>query len=164
MSIKIPSNQIKYNYTNGNEFIIVSNNLKYKGYYYEINNKFYAGKIFNINNSEIKKLNSSNINLLLNKFQTYVYGLISNNNIKFQQPIKSYQYDNISLFRYFTTKINIKPSTIKEIDKITFESLINDPLYKTVSLSYNGEFIENELNNAEKIIPGLRQYIKNSYS
>jgi hypothetical protein len=161
MSVKIPSNQIKYNYTIGNEFLIDSTNLEYKGHYYEINNKFYAGKEFDINNSELQKSTSSNVNTLLKQTSTYLYGIISNINISKPSQPSSYQYNNESPnnFRYFTTKINIKPTSIKEINMDTFNLLLNDPFYQSVSLPYDNGFKEDELNNAEQKIPGLKTFL-----
>jgi len=165
MSIKIPLNLIKYQYTSGKEFVYVVSNFKYQGHYYEFNNKFYAGKEFNLTNPEIQKTTSENVNTLLKQASTYLYGRISNINIGQPTKVSSYQYNSSSPsdIRYFTTKINVKPSTIKEIDVITFNSISKDPLYQSVALSYIDGFKEVELNNAEQKIPGIKRYLENSY-
>jgi hypothetical protein len=165
MSIKIPLNLIKYEYTTGKEFVYVISNLKYQGHYYEFNNKFYAGKEFNITNPEIQKITSENVNTLLKQASTYIYGRISNINIKSPIKVSSYQYNSLSPndIRYFTTKINVKPTLIKEIDLTTYNLLLTDPLYQSVALSYINGFNETELNNAEQKIPGIKIYLENTY-
>ena len=79
MSIRIPQNIIvESKYTSGNEYIIIDTNIIYKGYYYEMNGKIFAGKEFDINAIELIKLLPKNINPFLLQVSSYVYGKLSN--------------------------------------------------------------------------------------
>jgi hypothetical protein len=140
--MKIPSNIISLGkYTIGNEFINSKTNESYQGYYYEISNKFFIGKEFNINAPEIIKI--SNKNTLLNNPKTKIYSQISN--ITSQNlSLPSYNYiplielkesDLEDITRYFIKKLNSNPILIREIDKKTFNTIKNHPLYQTVSIT-----------------------------
>ena len=79
MSIRIPKNIIvESKYTSGNEYMFKSTQKEYKGYYYEMNGKIFAGREFKINSNELLKINIKNINPLLSRATTSVYGLLSN--------------------------------------------------------------------------------------
>lgn len=164
MAIRIPSNQIIFKYTTGNEYMFEKNYRNYQGYYYEINGSLFAGDKFDPNAAllvPIPKGNiGSSINPLLIKAATYVYGKVSNiaiNNTKLTSHIFQYN-SNIRYFSY-----NIKTKIIKEVNKDTFDIFKNDPLYIVISLSYNGGFNDIELNDAEIKIPGIKTFINNSY-
>ena len=52
--MRIPSNIIETGkYTVGKEFISTSDNKEYQGYYYQINESFFKGKVFSINASKL---------------------------------------------------------------------------------------------------------------
>jgi len=53
--MKVPANIIETKYTSGNEFVFSFNYKYYQGYYYELNDKIFAGKEFNINAPELVK-------------------------------------------------------------------------------------------------------------
>ena len=163
MGTKIPSNLITTNYTSGKEFVYVSDNKHYQGYYYEINSKFFVGKEFNNNAPEIIKLTSSKINPLLLKAATSLFGRLTGiklDDIKVPSFFYNYQGD----IRYFLSKNNTSPLLIKEIDKKTFDQFQNDSLYSSVSLTFKGGFSENELKEAEKKIPGITTFVNSSYT
>ena len=161
MGVRIPQNQIVSKYTSGNEYMLVKTQNEYKGYDYELNGKIFAGKTFDPNNPEIIKIKSDKYNKLLGKASTYIYGAISGVKIN-SQKITPHFFNYDSNIRYFSYQTNA--NLIKEINKDTFDSIKVNPLYTIVSLSYNGGFNDNEINEAEKKIPGIRTFINNSYT
>jgi uncharacterized protein with gpF-like domain len=164
MSLRIPQNKIQFKYTIGNEYIYADSYKNYQGHYYEINNSFFAGKEFKLNAPILIKKDSSNINLLKSNPKTVEYANISGTKLT-NQKITSYYFnpdttDNV--FRYFTKKIN--ENIIKEINEDNFNLIKNNLMYASVSLYYQSNFNENELNEAEKKIPGLKEYINSTYT
>lgn len=158
--MRIPTNIIETNYTSGNEFVYLINYKFYQGYYYELNDKFFAGKEFNANAPELIKADSREINPLLTNPNTFTYGFLSKvrlNNSKPSSFIYRYE-DNVRYFIYsITNKI------IREVNKKTYNDFINNPYYVSVALSYEAEFNEFELNEAEKKIPGIKTFVNTSY-
>ena len=66
--MRVPANIITENkYTIGKEYIDKKTHKLYQGYYYELNNKFFAGKEFNNNAPEIIKIKSSHLIIMLLK-------------------------------------------------------------------------------------------------
>jgi hypothetical protein len=167
MSIRIPKNIIvESKYTIGNEYILLSSYQQYQGYYYEMNGKYFAGKEFDQNAPELQKILSSKSNNLLTLASTFLFGKLSGINInKNIEPI-SYYYnnENPTNFRYFISKVNIKPSIIKEVNETVFKEYKNNILYTSVTLSYPNKFIESEVIKAESIIPGIKIYLDNTYT
>jgi hypothetical protein len=162
MSIKIPKNTISYKYTSGGEYVFKDSNIIYKGYYYEINGKFFNGRDFDINASELIKITSNGINPLLKNLTTFLYGTLSSNNQNIQSSkINSLANDiNPNLDQsgektYYSRKINEIPYSIKQIDKITYDNIKSNPLYKTVELNKNYSNLE----QSEQIIPGLKKFL-----
>jgi len=164
--MKVPSNTIvKNKYTSGGEYIIKSNYNNYQGYYYELNNKFYVGKNFDPVASELIKKEASKTNLLLTAAATFAFGKLSKQNVTTQPEPTSYFYNGTPTdFRYFISKVIVKPTIIKEIDKNTFEKYSNNPLYTSVALSYPNKFIASEIDKAENTIPGIKSYLATTYT
>ena len=160
--MRVPANLIKFNYTSGNEFAYALSYKYYQGHYYELNGKYFAGKEFNINAPELIKVNRFNVNTLLTQAATFAYGYISKKKINNEKPI-SFLYDNKEINRYYLAKINTVPTLIKEVNKETYQKFQSDPLYKSVSLVYDGGFNDFELNEAEKKIPGIKTFVNTSY-
>jgi len=164
MSVRVPSNQIvKSKYTIGKEYLVESTYKEYQGYYYELNGKFFAGKVFNTNALTLIKLDVTTVNHLLFNPLTYLYGKISGMNVNSQQ-VKSiiYQIGLTPDIRYFA--YHISQNLIKEIDKDTFTNIQSDPLYKTTALTYNGGFSNKELMLAETKIPGITDFVHTLYT
>lgn len=164
MALRIPQNQIVTSkYTSGKEFMFNKTYREYIGYYYELNEKLFAGKEFNSTAPELIRINSSKVNSLLTHPTTYIYGKISGIKLN-NSTISSFIYRYDSNIRYFSYQIN--RNLIKEIDKDTFSNfkLNPNPIYKIISLNYIGGFNDNELKEAEKIIPGITMYINNTYT
>jgi len=161
--MRVPANIITENkYTIGKEYINKKTHKPYQGYYYELNNKFFAGKEFNNNAPELIKIKSDQVNNLLLTAATYVFGSLSKLKLT-DQKIPSFFFKYESNIRYFTVKFNAK-SLIKEISKETFDQIQNNPLYLSVFLSYDGGFNDNELNEAETKIPGIKTFVNTSYT
>lgn len=154
--MRIPKNIITSNYTSGGKYMF-TNQREYKGHYYELNGKTYAGKEYNPNALEIVTQTAENINPLLNNVETYAYGRLTG--IKMlNNKLTSTQYSGGN-FRYFVQKVNEVPYIIKEVSQETFNIFSKDPLYVVVKLSYfskdNIGYDNIELQQAEKIIPGI---------
>ena len=166
MGLRIPLNQsVTSKYTTGGEYIIESTYNEYKGYYYELNGKIFAGKEFNVNAPILVKLEKDKLNPLLLNSSTFVYGKVSGVNLNNQEP-NSYYFNSDTTdntLRYFISKNTVKPLSIKEINIDTFEQFKNNVLYTSVSIYYQGGFNDEELNKAEQILPGIKTYLNTNY-
>jgi len=164
MGIRIPKNQtVESKYTSGKEYMFASTQNEYKGYYYEMNGKAFAGEKFNPGDPEIIKIKSDNYNMLLGKASTYLYGLVSKvklpNNKK---PVSIPTSINPNLVnvgvKFYCQKINQTPIIIKEIDEDTYISLQKNPLYKTTFIgTYNN--INQSVDDAEQQMPGMKIFL-----
>jgi len=162
MRIRIPQNQIiTGKYTIGKEYVILSSHTPYQGYYYELNNKTFAGKEFSTKAPEIIKIFSNKFNSLLSNSNTSVYAKISKIKLDNQTP-SSIIYQNDLNVRYFSYQVINK--LIKEINKETFDRFKNNPLYIILELSYTSGFNEIELDQAELKAPGIKLFAQSSYT
>jgi hypothetical protein len=137
---------------------------EYQGYYYKSDGNIYAGKKFDINAPVLIEINSNSVNSLLTNPSTYVYGAVSGVVLNNQEP-SSYYFNTDTtnnVDRYFISKFN--NNIIKEINQDTYNQFKNDPLYASVSLYYQNNFNESDLNAAEQVIPGLKTYISSTYT
>jgi len=170
MSIRIPKNQILFNYTSGKEYLVLSTQKEYQGYYYEVNGKFFSGKEFNVSSPEIIKISSNKVDKFKQDPATSTYSKISK--VKIPNPeIKSYdttlkaeQFEAVT--QYFISNTTIKPTLIKQVNKETYDSLKNNPIYKRTTLTlYPGTdsgYPSGDLDKAEKELSGIRLYVKPS--
>lgn len=156
--MKVPSNVIeKGKYTSGGEFVYKTNQSPYKGYYYIINNRFFEGKEYKSDAPEIIKIVESNT--LLYRLATAAFSLasgITSQSLR-QKPVPSLQVNvesTLAPIRYFSKKVNVQPTIIKEINKITYDSLQGDPLYQTTFVGPN-----QSIDKAEKQLPGLKTFL-----
>lgn len=142
---------------------------EYQGHYYKLNDKVFAGKEFNPYAPELIKMQLksnkgiSKFNPLLANAATYIYGKISKIVINNQEP-PTYYFNTVkenNTLRYFIKKYN--SDIIKEINKETYSQFLNNPLYASVSLFYNNNFNQEDLNKAEQIIPGITTYVGTLY-
>lgn len=162
MGLKIPQSQIiKGKYTIGKEYVVLSTHKEYQGYYYELNGKTFAGKEFSTSAPEIIKMTSGKFNPLLNNPLTALYAKVSDTKLNNKKAVPhNFNYDSNK--RYFTYHTINK--LIKEVNKDNFLSLTSNPIYVVVSLSYIGGFVDAELDQAEKQIPGIRAFVDSSYT
>lgn len=166
-NLKVPSNQIVYNYTAGGEYIFKSTQKNYQGYYYESNGQIFAGKEFNVYAPELIKndIKDKKFNPLLANAATFIYGKVSKFKINNFNPTSIISKANINNSeRYFAKKISSSPIIIKEISKEDFAILQTqpNPIYQTISLrSPEGGYFSNQksLDEADKIMPGIRDFI-----
>jgi hypothetical protein len=170
MGFRVPKNQIiKSKYTSGKEYMFVSTYREYQGYYYESSGKLYAGEVYDSAAPELMRINSNNVNRLLTNPFTYVYGKVAKNNtITFTSPTlvpsvvfnpnnQTTQFTN----RYFTNKVNVSPTIIKEISKDTYDKIVTDPIYNTVIIKWNNEGNNDiAIAEAEKKMPGITAFLK----
>ena len=142
MRIRVPKNQIiKNKYTSGGEYIVESTHQPYQGYYYELNGKLFTGKEYSPSASVLIKVTKDNINPLLAKGSTYLYGLLSGvklSNLKpsshiFQKTDPNERYAD----RFFIKKVNDNPPIIKEINEDTYKQFQNDPLYVSTKIKWD---------------------------
>ena len=157
--MKIPANVIETGkYTSGGEFVYKSNQSPYKGYYYILNDRFFEGKEYKADAQEIIQIKESNT--LLYRLATAAFSLasgITSQSLR-QRPVPSVQSNIEGVFtpiRYFSRKVNIKPTVIKEISKETYDSLQGDPLYQTTFVGP-----DQSIDQAEKQMPCLKAFVE----
>ena len=161
--MRIPKNKIKEGkYTSGGEFVDAATNAEYKGYYYEVNGTRYAGKTYDPKAATLLPIKKQNE--LLNNSSTALFALISGMTMQSLTSPKSsttpintnYQPTigrggNSPKTRYFSSKVNHKPTIIKEIDEPTYKQQLTDPFFKVTIIepSTSPEEADNKL-------PGLK--------
>jgi hypothetical protein len=171
MGLRVPPNQIvESKYTSGNEYMFAKTYKEYKGYYYEVSGKKFAGKEFNVNNPEIIKINNPTNNKLKFNPSTYIYAAISGVQLAgsiitshmFKPTESDIQKGQVT--RYFSKKINGNPIIIKEIDQDTFKTLQSNPLYQTIAILFvfspgytNG--VPQDLDEKEKEFSGIKAFL-----
>ena len=136
MALKIPKNLIVTSkYTSGGEYMFKSTQKEYKGYYYELNGKIYAGKEFKTDSNELLKININNINPFLSRASTSTYGFLSNININSGTVNSLFVINSDEGFYepevplFFCKKINETPPKINRISEETYISLQKNPIY-----------------------------------
>jgi hypothetical protein len=164
MALRIPKNLIVTSkYTSGKEYMFKSTQKEYKGYYYELNGKIYAGKEFKTDSNELLKIDINNINPFLSRATTSTYGFLSNVNINsgtvHSLPItnsdESFYEPEVPLF--FCKKINETPPKINRISEETYISLQKNVIYQTTFIgNYKG--ITQTSDQAYQQMPGLKDF------
>lgn len=135
---------------------------EYKGYYYEMSGKTFAGEKFDPNNEEIVKIQSDGFNKLLGKASSYIYGAVSGIKIP-NTKVSSVPNSNPNILnnetKFYCQKVNQKPLVIKEINEETYVSLQKDPIYR---ITYIGKYLNKSQNIdvAEKQIPGIKAFLE----
>ena len=156
--MRIPANIIETGkYTSGGEFVTQKTQKPYQGYYYIINDRYFAGKEYNPDAEEIIQVKESNT--LLYKLATAAFSLASGiTSQSLRTPKISSIQSNVEgssvSIRYFSQQVNVKPITIKEIKKETYESLQGNALYKTTFIGPT-----QNIDQADKQIPGLKTFL-----
>jgi hypothetical protein len=147
--MRAPKNLVKVKYTMGEKYVD-SNFIPYTGYYCELRGKAYPGKVYTGISKPLKLISSLVSN---NKISNYV----------FIPDGKEYT------LRYFIKYINTIPIYLKEIDSTTYNKVKDNPLYQTIALTFNvysqgptanGFFNINEVEQANKKMPGIKLYLQ----
>jgi hypothetical protein len=167
MAIRIPKNQIQYKYTIGKEYMYKNTFKEYQGHYYIINNNIFAGKEFNIDSPELVVLKSKGVNSIQSNPEVERYIKLAKNLPPLDETppkpleniLEGVPDDGSSYTAYFYKKIlDNKDILIKQISKVTFDTLKNDPTHQTISVLVDqgdaGISFE-EINRAEKEMPGF---------
>ena len=164
--MRIPSNIIlKDKYTIGKEYIYSDTYEPYQGFYYEVSNKFFAGKDFDPNAREIIKKDSTQVNRLLLNPKTAEYGRISNVQLPISTPPPPQPnfFENVpdgleEYDAYFYKRIIGKNILIKQIDKETYGKYRNNPVYQVIKVKIDNSdtrILPEELARADKEMPGF---------
>ena len=151
--MRAPKNIAKVNYTTGGEYLD-SNFIPYVGYYCEVRGKAYPGKVYTG----------------LAKQLILASSLVKDNNIKgYVFTPTGDDYQKGSILRYFIKYIHTVPVYLKEIDVTTYNKVKNNPLYQTITLTFttysqgptaDGYFDIDEVEQADKIMPGIKLYLQ----
>jgi hypothetical protein len=163
MSLKIPKNIIiESKYTQGKEYMTINTYKEYQGYYYELNDRVFAGKEFDVFAPELMRFSSNKINPLLTRLSTYVYGTLSQKQndilstvINVLSTDTNPNTDKSGEDTYYTRKINETPYSIKQITKETYTNTLKDPIYQSVIVKADYSNID----QAEQQIPGLKAFL-----
>jgi hypothetical protein len=164
MALRIPQNKIKVKYTSGGEYVIANSNIRYQGYYHELNGKVYTGKEYNAFDSRpLTKITPELSSQLLFKPNTALYGAISNTKIPNSRviglPLEASNRNpeaNVNIVKFYCQQLNTK--IIKDIDETTYLSLQNNPLFITTYVGiYNNVY--QDINDANQQIINISDWI-----
>lgn len=163
-----PKNQIIENlYTRGNEFLIERTYDNYVGHYHSVFGKNFIGATYNpkaialtpyTTSKRNAAFNLSNIDPTYLKLKPGVINIVK----KDEFPITKIKYtknreDVIEKWRYFIQKTNVVNAPIDEVDKNTFFRAQNHPFYRAATILWKESLTSDAaLNEAEKLIPGIR--------
>jgi hypothetical protein len=156
--MRIPKNIIKTGkYTSGGELVYKETQTSYKGYYYILSNRYFVGKEYVADAPELIKIQQSNT--LLFRPSTAIFSAVSGITSKsLRSPKVSSIQPNIESnptpVRYFSQQINVKPITIKEISKETYDSLQGNSLYNTTFVGPT-----QNIDQANQQMPGLKSFL-----
>jgi hypothetical protein len=152
---------IKFKYTSGNEYALQQNSKNYQGYYFEFKDEVYAGKEFNLDVANKLVKIYFDINNPLD-----VYEIASGAKIPRSQVIPSIpfhpsdeDFSKGNTVRYFVKKIS-KNDIIVETNVSTFKEVQSNPLYQTLEVNYSFGITEEELNELDKKMSGLKAFIQ----
>jgi len=163
--MRVPNNIIiKGKYTAGDEFVDPNTNEPYQGYYYQINESFFKGKVFSINASKIIRKQESN--KLLDNPKTKRYSQVSGvTSQQLETPryahlpfgsIAGNDFGESRFTKYFAKQLNVYPILIREVDRVAFQELSNNPLYQTLAVEAPSL---DDLNALDKTMPGLKAFL-----
>lgn len=169
--MRIPSNIIDTGkYTIGKEFINTSDKKEYQGYYYQVGDRYFAGKSFSQNAPELKKVTDNsfyfdNINKEYSSLtkvdpSTIIVPKTIHNRDMSQKDAQGQYY-----YTYYAKKINSNPILIREIDKETYLELQNKGIWQVISIittQGDGYIDSDELDRAEKEMPGIKTWISSN--
>jgi hypothetical protein len=153
--MRVPANIIIENkYTLGKELIYDKTYKEYQGYYYEINDKLFAGKEFDPKALQLIRINSIDINLLRLNPKTATYGNLTKTTLPSNRVI-SIPFNSQSGLKYLAKQLNSSPIRIFFVSKETYEREKTNPLYSFTSLYYESEFGFDITDISRKEIPEI---------
>jgi hypothetical protein len=139
--MRVPSNIIIENkYTLGKELIYAKTYEEYQGYYYEINDKLFAGREFDPKALQLIRINSADINPLRFNPKTATYGNLTKTTLPNNRIISIPFIATESGIKYLAKQLNSSPIRIFFVNKETFEREKSNALYSFTSLNYEAEF------------------------
>ena len=139
--MRVPSNIIIENkYTLGKELIYAKTYEEYQGYYYEINDKLFAGREFDPKALQLIRINSADINPLRFNPKTATYGNLTKTTLPNNRIISIPFIATESGIKYLAKQLNSSPIRIFFVNKETFEREKSNTLYSFTSLNYEAEF------------------------
>jgi hypothetical protein len=170
---RIPKNRVKTGkFTQGNEYVIASSGIDYKGYYYVENGVAYAGKDSTVYPVKIL-LELAPVNFIADiasttGFFTDAYNFAKSNLETAKTiaekvfPAKPIQQSSgnpkVGIHNYVQKN---GETIIKEIDSSDpqFSNFQKDPTYKVVSINFSSMDVEQQITEGEKQIPGLKTFV-----
>lgn len=138
--MKVPANIISENlYTIGGEFVYANSYENYQGYYYEINDKFFVGKVFDPFAPRLLKLDSSDIDPLRLNPQTSKFAGLRRTRIP-SNRISSIPLELTGGEKYLAKQIGSNPVRIIFTTKYVWDNQTQYPGYIFTSVLYEPEF------------------------
>jgi hypothetical protein len=138
--MKVPANIIIENkYTLGNELIFAKTYKEYQGYYYEINDKLFAGREFDPKALQLIRIDSVDINLLKLNSKTSTYGNLTKVTLP-NNRIISIPFMFESGLKYIAKQLNSSPIRLFFVSKETYEREKTNPLYSFTLVFFEPEF------------------------
>jgi hypothetical protein len=157
--MKVPANIISENlYTIGKEFVFADSYKEYQGYYYEISDKFFAGREFNTNAPRLLKLNSDEINSLRLNSQTSTYASLKRTRIS-SSKIPSIPLELTAGIKYLAKQANLTPIRIIFTTEKTYREADKHPEFIFVAIDFEPEFGFKITNEDRKAIPEIDTFL-----
>lgn len=158
--MKVPANIISENlYTIGKEFVLADSYKEYQGYYYEINDKFFAGEVFDPFAPRLLKLDSSDIDPLRLDPKTSVYAGLRRTRIP-TDKIPSIPLDIATGTKYLAKQIGSNPVRIIFTTEKAWRESKKYPGYIITSVYFEPEFGFEITNENRKAIPEIDIFLE----
>lgn len=158
--MKVPANIISENlYTIGKEFVFADSYKEYQGYYYEISDKFFAGREFNTNAPRLLKLNSDEINSLRLNPQTSTYASLKRTRIP-SSKIPSIPLELTAGIKYLAKQANLTPIRIIFTTEKTYLESAKHPEFIFTAISFEPEFGFKITDENRKAIPEIDIFLE----
>lgn len=182
---RVPKNQIIEGLeAKEGEFVTADDGLPYSGKYHIISGIAYAGEKQDSYQVPIPldQLEDSSLGGIVSAigYATAAYAMVKSNVDMIKQTAEKFIPKNTvqaegegserrSGKSTFTQKTNDSNKIIKEIKHsklslIIIETLKKDPLYKIVEIDFDSPSVEKQIDDGEKIIPGLKSFVKYAIS
>lgn len=138
--MKVPANIILENlYTIGKEFVYADSYKDYQGYYYEISDKFFAGREFNPNAPRLLKLGSDEIDPLRLNPSTSTYASLKRNVIT-SNRVPSIPLDTSAGEKYLAKQLSSNPIRIIFTTEKAYREFKKHPGFAFTAVNFEPEF------------------------